>query len=228
MPQNCEFDEEEAEEFIENGGVSRNTRIARERTEGYFLNFVKSTFADDIESIENGDFWLETNKVEKALIKYFGTYRKKNGKLPKGNTVEQSRSFIKTMIKGKTKLKVDISNEIQFPDWTRFWKGLLGKLKHNGNLDTEHYDTLTEEELKKMNDFLKVLFNLMKLNRNDEKFHEYLEQIPEEYKDNYNYLALYGAICIVIFQVSSPIKNCRSICFYFDSFFSSAEGDEKD
>ena len=52
MPENCEFDENEASEFINNGGVSKNTKLCKERAVNHFMNYVKSNFPDT----ENGRF----------------------------------------------------------------------------------------------------------------------------------------------------------------------------
>ena len=45
MPGNTLFDPKEVEDFIENGGVSHNTKLARDRAVGHFLNFVKTDFS---------------------------------------------------------------------------------------------------------------------------------------------------------------------------------------
>ena len=42
MPGNTLFDPKEVEDFIENGGVSHNTKLARDRALGHFLNYVKT------------------------------------------------------------------------------------------------------------------------------------------------------------------------------------------
>ena len=199
MPNNCNFDKEEADEFINNGGISKNTKYAKEKAETHFMSYVESNFPgnDETKSI-----FEDKDRLENALIQYFSTYRKKNGDLPKKNTIEASKSHIKTMIKKETKSLVDIGDESQFPNFSRFWKGLLGKFKSNGKLDTEHHECMTEEELEKFFDLLKTLYKLMQLNENDEDFHVYLEKIPEEWKESYHYLAMYGAICNLIYIVS--------------------------
>ena len=199
MPENCQFDENEASEFINNGGVSKNTKLCKERAVNHFMNYVKSNFPVDE---ENGRFWEDKIKLEKALVQYFSTYRKKNGDIPKKNTLSSALSHIKMMIKNESKSIVDIQNECQFPDFAKFWQGLMGKLKSCGKLDTEHHDSMTEDEYEKMNELLKTLFKLMQLNKHDDEFKIYLAKIPKEWQDSYNYLAMHGAICLLIWQVS--------------------------
>ena len=199
MPENCDFDENEAAEFIDNAGISKNTKYCKEKAQSHFMDYVKSNFpVDDV----NGKFWEDKIKLEKALIQYFSTYRKKNGDLPKKNTLDATRSHIKMMILNDTKSVVDILNGSQFPDFTKFWKGLLGKLKSSGKLDTDHYDSMTEDEYEKMNELFKTLFKLMQLNESSDEFKLYLAKIPTEWQDCYNYLAMYGAICLLVWQVS--------------------------
>ena len=71
MPENCEFDENEASEFINNGGVSKNTKLCKERAVSHFMNYVNSNFPVNE---ENGRFWEDKIKLEKALVQYFSTY----------------------------------------------------------------------------------------------------------------------------------------------------------
>ena len=201
MPQNTNFDENEASEFINNAGIATSTKLCKERAEGHFLEYIKSNFPDE----ENEKFWEDKTKLpklEKALVQYFGTYRLKSGDLPKKNTLEAAKSHVKMMIKHDSKSAVDISNECQFPDFAKFWKGLLGKLKNCGKLDTVHHDSMTDDEYEKMNELFKTLFKLMQLNKDDEEFQFYLSKLPKKWQNNYNYLAMHGTICLLIWQVS--------------------------
>ena len=50
MPGNTLFDPKEVEDFIENGGVSHNTKLARDRALGHFLNYVKTDFSIELSS----------------------------------------------------------------------------------------------------------------------------------------------------------------------------------
>ena len=88
-----------------------------------------------------------------------------------------------------------------------FFKGLLGKLKQNGKSDTEHYDCLTNEEMEKFWNFLKIVYKLMQIDENHDDFQAYYSKIPKVWKEqnspneSYNYLAMYGAMCIMVYQV---------------------------
>ena len=73
---------------------------------------------------------------------------------------------------------MDISIESQFPHFNKVWKGILFKLKQNGKLGTNHYDTLTDEELEKLYNFMEVLFNLMKLDKKDKDYEYYFAKLP--------------------------------------------------
>ena len=95
MPDNIDFDETEAADLINNAGISKNTKYCKEKAESHFLDYVKSNFPVDDEKTR----WEDKDKLEKSLVKYFSTYRKKNGDLPMRNTLEAARSHIKTMIK---------------------------------------------------------------------------------------------------------------------------------
>ena len=44
--------------------------------------------------------------------------------------------------------------------------------------------------------------NLMELDENDESFQENLLALPEQFRAEYHYLTMYGAMFIVIFLVS--------------------------
>ena len=42
MPENCDFDENEAAEFIDNAGISKNTKYCKEKNQSHFMDYVKS------------------------------------------------------------------------------------------------------------------------------------------------------------------------------------------
>ena len=100
MPGNCEFDEKEAESFIENCGVSPATKYQQDRARKHFIDYLKSKIlpAGD-KGLENGNFWHDIKKLESSLIQYFGTFRKANNDLPKKNYLDATKSHICTLIK---------------------------------------------------------------------------------------------------------------------------------
>mgnify|MGYP001237473508 CR=1 FL=1 len=70
MPENCQFDENETSEFINNGGVSKNTKLCKERAVNHFMNYVKS----NLSSKEN----LATlpNTVNGQFSRFFIVFRR--------------------------------------------------------------------------------------------------------------------------------------------------------
>ena len=89
-----DYSEEAINSMIDKGGRAKET-ISRENSVlNSFANFV-----DKEESVENLDaLWRDKGKLDSILAKYFFCFRLKNGELPKKNTVEQYKSFLKNLV----------------------------------------------------------------------------------------------------------------------------------
>ena len=202
MSTNIDFDEKEVEKLLENAGKSKSTLAQQRQRQAHLMSFLEKSGCDP-ECLKNGTFWNNAAEVENQLIRYFSTLRKKNGELPKTNTFEGAKSRVKTMILDVTKGAVDISRASVFPKLSKFFKGNTKKLKGAGKRDTDSYESLTDHEMERIYKILGTLLNLMELDRNDPTFEENLNVLPEKFCEDYHYLAMYGAIFIVIFFVST-------------------------
>ena len=209
MSENVEFDEAEAKGFIDQAGLSASTIKARKLREKHFLSYVKKSV--DEELVNSGEFWDQTEELEKLLIKYFGTLRVKTTKeLPKRNTLDTARSHVRMLILGYTKNKVDISSKITFAQYEKYMSGLCTKVKRAGRGDTTSHEPLTDYEMERIFRVLGALSNLMELDNKDESYYENLHVLPEKFREDYHYLTMYGAMFIIIYYVSN-LKCCRRI-----------------
>ena len=82
-------------------------------------------------------------------------------KLPKRNTVESVRSHLKLYILRNSKLKFDITKDMDFPKFGEFWKGYIKTLKAKGYGDTKHNPEISHEHLQKINEFLVIMHKVI-------------------------------------------------------------------
>lgn len=189
-----EFNAEETEELIENAGVCQNTLAAKRRAEKHFESFLK--LKNEIIDVVHDE-----KKLQPLLIEYFSTYRLDNNELPKMSTLDATRSHVKMMIKKMSKL--DINDSAIFCDFDRFWKGLRKRLKQEGKADIAHNEVIADSQFERIYQLLGILTDIMELDEEDEGYETALLEIPEEYREKYHYLVMYGAIVIFILQVST-------------------------
>ena len=195
MPKTVAFDPNEAEQLKETSGTTRNTQNAKRRAEKHFKDFLVSKNEQFTEVFHAVDI------LQPLLIEYFSTYRLDNNELPKKATLMVTRSHIKMMIKKASQGRVDINDSAVFSDFDLFWKGLIKKLKREGKADKNHHDCISQSELKQIYHLLGILTDIIELDENDPGYEEALNEIPEDWREKYNHLVLFGAIFVFIMQV---------------------------
>ena len=107
----------------------------------------------------------------------------KKKKPPRKNSVDNFKSFLKNRILKDSKNKIDITNEIQFPEFAIFWKGYIKELKRKGLADTKHNQEIPPETHEKINELLVILFQLMTKSADDDEYKELLKKVPKSYYD---------------------------------------------
>ena len=114
-----DYSEEAVNEMVEKGGRAKETIGREANVLQSFTNFVNNE--KDVESLEA--LWSNKSLLDSILTKYFYCFRLKNGEMPKRNTVEQFKSFLKIIILKNTDSKWDISKQVDFPKFKAFYKG---------------------------------------------------------------------------------------------------------
>ena len=110
--------------------------------------------------------------------------------LPKKNTIDSYRSFLKNHILKKTNW--DISNQIEFPKFHRFYRGFIHTLKDDGKADTQHHREIPASIIQKIYTLMKLLHQLIVKSPSDPKYDLLLEEIPQNFKGKHHYLLQYG------------------------------------
>ena len=88
------------------------------------------------------------DNLEDIAIEFIRQLRVNGDQLPKRNTIEMYKSFLKKFILIETKM--DVTNEIQFEKFGRAYKTYLRTLKSAGRGDTDHHCEISEKDLGKI------------------------------------------------------------------------------
>ena len=143
----------------------------------------------------------DRNEIEKCVVEFFRMLRVgKDQTLPKKNTYEMYRSFIKCLIIKKTSW--DITNIALFPNFKPFYHGLIKAVEKNQleKASQSQEETalsrlgISEELLHRIYKLIYNLHGLVLGNPEDESYQAMIEELPIDYKDKYHYLAQYGKI----------------------------------
>ena len=133
----------------------------------------------------------EKEALENVLTKFFQMLKVgKDQNIPKRNTCESYKSFIKLFIQKETKL--DISNAVEFPKFNSFYRGFMKTLKDNGRADTSHHPEIPSHIIQKIYSLLAILHQLIVKSSSDEQYQSLLDQVPDSYKGKHHYLVQYG------------------------------------
>jgi len=197
---------EEKHDILKGEGLCPDTKDKRNKIFEHFTSFIKNSLK------VAGPFTikqaLEDNIVTRAKVYQFYndcilSYRvektvradsgamEKRDELPRFKTIETVKSHIKmACIK---EIKLNLTDQVEFPDEAGFWKDYLTHLKENRKMKIDHYKTLPPDVL----DAAYELFanaTAAYHARGQENYREYLKKIPAEWKDKYHYLLQWGAM----------------------------------
>ena len=75
------------------------------------------------------DLLKDKTKLEDVIMHFFYSMRVNNGQVPKKNSFEQKKSFVKKMILQESQNQLDISTQADFPRFIKFYKSYIKKLK---------------------------------------------------------------------------------------------------
>ena len=131
MPKFGKFDAEKAKKAEEEGGLSSATLQQQKRAANHFCEFMKN-LGHDVS--RDSPLWRSTEDLQSGLVQFFQTYRTLKGELPKRSTLEQTKSFIKTLIKSMSNGDLDISDSAKFPKFCNFWKSHGNEMKKAGKV----------------------------------------------------------------------------------------------
>ena len=131
--------------------------------------------------------------MEAVVIRFFQMLKvRKEQDLPKRNTTDSYKSFLKNFIIRETKW--DITDRVEFPRFHSFYRGLILTLKNGGKADTEHHREIPAGIIEKIYSLLAILHQVMIKNPAECDYDELLQQIPEKYRGKHHYLTQYGKI----------------------------------
>ena len=114
-----DFSEEAIDSMVQKGGKAKGTLAKESSVLRSFTEFVNNE--EDIENLVA--LWSDKPKLDSTLSKYFYCFRLLNGELPKRNTVECYKSFLKQIVLKNTNGQWDICDKNGFPKFTAFYKG---------------------------------------------------------------------------------------------------------
>ena len=150
------FDPSASKKKIENAGVNSNTKKAQKQVEDNFMAFVKQRIGDKYEEI-----FADLSIMEAMLVEFFETFRLNDNRLPSRSTLNSYKSHIRGMVLRITKNKVNITDAISFPTFSRLWKAKILELKQNGRGDTQHNMPIPDIVMDKLYRLLSIITKLM-------------------------------------------------------------------
>ena len=116
-----DFDGLTVEDVVAKGGRREKT-LAKERQ----VNKILTEFVKEKQNITLEELLMDKTALESTLCDFFHCFRVKKGKqtqFPKRNTSELYKSFIKTIILQKTDGKMDISDQVAFNKFNKYYQG---------------------------------------------------------------------------------------------------------
>ena len=149
------------------------------------------------------DLLKDKTKLEDVIMHFFYSMRVNNGQVPKKNSFEQKKSFVKKMILQESQNQLDISNQADFPRFIKFYKSYIKKVENE--TPSIGVFAIPEDHMKQIYGFLTYLHTILNGTCQD------LSYIPVGYESRYHYLVLRGTIFILLHHMSkSGAKRNRS------------------
>ena len=145
--------------------------------------------------------------LEPILIDYFDTLRVLGDQLPKLNSFEVRRSSLKMKILEWSNDTMDISDVQVFTELNVFFAKYRQKLKELGLASTDKQPRIPQESVDVIHKFLKHLTNLMMLPDDHPTYLYHLQQIPTDHQHSYHYLALHGAVYVVLSHLNTERRG---------------------
>ena len=176
-------------------GLAKSTSKAKELFIRDFENFLDKKYPE-----ESGLIGLvcDVKKLEVILIDFFQSMRTSGDSLPKINSFETKRSHLKMKIKTMTNNMVDISDANVFPALNAFVVQYKQTLKLLGYAQTDHHAPMPTDAVAVIEKLLRNLTFLMSLPATHPNYKRHVEALPEDWRNAYHYLSLYGAIFVFL------------------------------
>ena len=169
-----------------------------------FRSFVKQSLNKDLSKILK-----RKDTFEYCLEHFFRNLRVgKDQTMPKKNTCEFYRSFIKNYVLKEAGW--DISDVEQFPTFNAFYKDYITTLRVEGKAETEHHPPIPYDTLEGLFKLMCTLHELIVGNPQDEWYTLNIEQLSYSFRDKFHYLAQYGKLFLTscsIFSNYEPLNN---------------------
>ena len=171
------------------------------------FNKVKQNFLDfsrKESGLEFQELLKDKTKLEDMIMQYFYTMRvnrtsQSTGQLPKKSSLEQNKSFIKKMISQESKNQLDLSNPEDFPRFIKFYKTYTKKIESEA--PANYVQFMPEQDLRQVYTFLIYMHSIMDGTCQD------LSRIPIGYEYKFHYLALRGAIFVLLHHISKKSRS---------------------
>jgi len=189
------------------GGLKPATLAARKRELQYFLTYWQEEELEELEELVKTEEGCD--KFSKELGRYFFQYRVK-GKtgeemLPKRQTAQAVRSRLKSELIAQ--YKIDITDNLKFPDNEKKWKALVMEIVAAGRNETTHHEEVFPETMLAIYQLLgKVVAVLMA--RGTPDYQRLLATIPADVQGRLHVVLQWGAIFVLqMFEVRRGVEN---------------------
>ena len=170
----------------------------------YIFKKVKSDFiefAQKESKMEFQDLLKDKTKLEDITMHFFYSMRTNNGKIPKKNSFEMKKSFVKKVILQESSKQLDISNQTEFPRFMKFYKSYIKKVETE--TPSSWVSAIPEDHMRQIYGFLTYLHTILNGTCQD------LSYIPQGYESRFHHLVLRGAIFILLNHSSKGHKKGR-------------------
>ena len=176
-------------------GLAKSTSKQKQLMVLDFENFLDKKYPEESGLI---NLICDVKKLEVVLIDFFQSMRTSGDSLPKINSFETKRSHLKMKIKSMTNNMVDISDANVFPALNAFIVQYKQTLKLLGYAQIDHHAPMPTDAVAVIEKLLRNLTFLMSLPASHANYKRHVEALPEDWRNAYHYLALYGAIFVFL------------------------------
>ena len=210
----AEIKVEEMEYVAEEGGITKASKMHRERMYGYFLNWVNKEFKEG-ESFENlYQSQSGRERITDLISQYFFNLKVKDPrdgleKPPKLRTSETHKSSIKCeMIK---LYGIDFTNVYQFPHEKAKWNAFVNELIKQKRADSEQSTEVDPTTMGMIYEFLGIVEITLR-SRGLDNYEELLSRIPAKYHDKLHEFMQSGVmLCLNQYEVRRSGEHFQNL-----------------
>ena len=196
MPINRALDTEKFKKFNLIANLKKTTQQARDRTFGYFEDYLGSQQEKIWEAAKNLGELLsceeERNMLAKIHSAFFFTLIVREDEWPMLGYAEGIRSHIKNKI--LKDYAIDISNPENFPDEPSNWKKYTIKLTQEGKAFIKHKEEIPPDTFENVYMLLTNTQSALENRHNNNYVENYLSKIPTDLHDKLHHVVMLGTL----------------------------------